>query len=87
MDILHPSNATRVLKAPKEWDTETQGECGDLPIIDLEQDGQKWMMSVWRLSDDEIELLKKGHGLIVQIMGTQHPVIAVGLTSEDVSGI
>lgn len=81
MDILHPANATRVLAVPQSWDSIEQGDCSPLPVIDYEDGGQPWMLSVWRPSPEDLKALNEGHGITLAILGKSHPVVAVGITN------
>jgi hypothetical protein len=82
MDIVEIAGATRHLGAPKDWDPARDGECGSLPIRDEPfAPGVNRMVSEWRPSPEEIELLAQGAPLQLHIIGTTHPVVALGVGS------
>lgn len=87
MDIVRPANATRELGVPQEWDTATQGACSPLPVIDYEEGGSPWMLSVWKPDADDLAALNAGHGITLAILGKAHPVVAVGITNVAITDL
>lgn len=71
----HPINpCTRVMGAPAEM----ADECGDLQISD--QHDAVWgncMHSAWLPSPEEREAILNGQPIILRIVGTRHPVVAM----------
>lgn len=75
----HPS-ATRTLAAPGNWKEQENGRCSSLPILDHERDGLRWMESLWEPLPEELEALKKGGKVILNIQGVGHPVVSLGVS-------
>lgn len=64
---------TRVLGAPEDWDAETHGTCGYLPIVD--RDG--FMISCWTPSPEDIERIVAGDPIYLVVRGENHPVVSL----------
>jgi hypothetical protein len=67
--------AQRTLEAPQGWDHKVQGECGGLPVM---RDGSA-LVSVWKPSAEELEMLNRGGGVVLSLLVSGHPVTAVGV--------
>jgi len=65
-------NATRIM-------AEGQPEYLQLPIRDVVYDGTPCMLSVWEPTPDELDRLAKGAKIILSIVGTMHPPVAIGV--------
>lgn len=78
------ANMTRALGAPIGWDHEKQGVCGTLPIRDDQDRAGHSMTSAWYPSPEEIEAMKNGAPVLLNVLGTIHPPVAlsVGNPSE-----
>lgn len=81
--LVHPS-ATRAPGAPRNWDEARHGSCCALPIADVDVGGRLVMESLWRPSAEELAALNVGGAVILQVGGTQHPVVAVGVCAPEV---
>jgi hypothetical protein len=69
-------NCTRRLGAPQEWDHSQAGICHTLEIVDT-PDG--FMVSAWRPSERELELLNQGRPILLGIKGRSHPVVFLSM--------
>ena len=58
--------------APANWDEDKFGPCADLYV--LQDEATQTNNSVWCPNAKELELLNKGHGIIMVICGRQPPV-------------
>jgi len=71
--------ANMTLGAPKNW------KPGDLPVADLairaEQmfEGVQMMSSAWSPDPDELERIEEGAPIILTVIGSNHPVVAVSV--------
>ena len=71
MDIVEIDNATRVLG-------EAQGYRG-LPIRDIAIGNERFMMSAWAPTQEEIEALRNGALIILSVAGTAHPPVLINV--------
>lgn len=78
MDILKPDNS-RPIGAPKDWDPEKHGDCGVLPVQDVEFNGVPFMRSHWRPSPAEMAALDAGGYITLDVSAAKHPVVAMGV--------
>lgn len=62
--------------APRDWDAERDGPCGNLPIkVKHRRDGEALSCeSAWELEPGELDLLKAGGRVILYVAGWQVPV-------------
>jgi hypothetical protein len=79
MDVHEPKGVTRRPGEPAGWDREKAGPVGALPIIDHKIDGVPFMRSHWRPSPAEMAALDAGGTITLDISGTVHPVVRVGV--------
>lgn len=83
MEILKSKHATRELGKPKDWDDEINGKCDSLPIIDIQSEGYvNVMVSLWKPSPKELEMLMSNGHIELWVYGDLHPV--VGISVNDV---
>lgn len=68
-------NATRNLGAPKNWDDKRDGLCGVLPIRDTVIEGNRFMVSAWLPTAEDLAALNAGAAVYLGINGVVHPVI------------
>jgi hypothetical protein len=75
MPTQHTSN-NDVLGAPKDWD---QGAmpCGALAITRCDIDGLPCIMSFWRPSLEEINILKEGGTVALMVFGQGMPPVTL----------
>lgn len=75
--------ATRALGAPSNWDPHGEaGPCGTLPIRDGLIGSLPIMESAWRLDEAEIDALAAGGSVVLQIVGSSHPVVALYVVTD-----
>lgn len=80
MDVVQIKNPTRTFGKPRTWNEKTQGPCGALPVIDVQENGTNFMVSFWRPRPEEIELLKDGGVIQLHVQGYGHPVVAMAVS-------
>lgn len=87
MKIVIPKEFDFALNAPKNWKPSRDGACAALPVrcilfdnqdnsYDVRQPG---FQSFWRPTTEELELLKAGHCITLFVIGSSHPVVALGV--------
>ena len=80
MLIRRIMGATRFLGAPPNWNPETDGHCGTLPVLDTQDDkGNRWMISAWEPTPEEIAALAAGAPIYLHIAGVAHPVVGMSV--------
>lgn len=68
--------ANLILKAPPEWDTESQGPCIDLHVLRVNDDNEHYMLSKWKPTWRERLLLLLGRPVELRIATTTtHPPV------------
>lgn len=72
----HP-NTTRDLGAPADWEPSEHGRCGHLAIIDIETQAGPAMQSVWEPTPEELRILVAGGKVVLTVVGTCHPPVAL----------
>lgn len=75
--------ATHNYQAPENWDTEKDGECGDLQVR-VQLHGARGIIdnvSTWKPSADELAALNQGGVIELSILSPKQP--AVGLSVVD----
>lgn len=72
----HPSN-NRVIGAPQGWE---QGElpCSALAVTDAQVEGIDAIVSYWRPTAKELADLAAGGMVVLTVLGTRQPVVALG---------
>ena len=83
MDPMPITGQTRNLGKPKDWDDAKLGPCGSLPIRDEKFNGESAMVSVWKPSRHELDLLNKGALVQLHVIGYVHPPVALNVSVED----
>lgn len=73
----HIAGTTRSLRAPENWSRENNGPCSSLPIRDGERRGLPHMESAWFPTPEEIAAIVAGAPVILRIVGTAHPPVAL----------
>lgn len=80
MNSIDFHGATHRFGAPVDWNEELNGPCDTLSVLVAElPSGAKSFSSVWVPTVEELELLNKGSGVVLTIIGTQ-PALAMGIT-------
>ncbi|WP_449411070.1 hypothetical protein [Methylobacterium komagatae] len=78
MHIGRITGATRNLGAPSNWNPETDGICGGLPIRDEpHRPGINQMTSAWLPTTEEIERIVAGAPVYLVVLGVTHPPVAM----------
>lgn len=75
MRAIHFIGVNRVYVAPKGWDEGKHGECHDLFVAQADEDGLKLCTSVWKPTQQELEILNEGGSIVLQIVGGQPPIM------------
>jgi hypothetical protein len=78
-------NADYSFEAPRDWDAEAAGHCGNLFVRASKIAGMSVMTSAWLPTPEELAFLNAGGPLLVSIVGNIQPVIS--LTVSDLSEI
>jgi hypothetical protein len=69
----------RMLGPPGDWIAELDGECGHLAIRDTMFQGNRALISAWKPTPQELDILKAGGCITLYIIGqSTHPVVAMG---------
>lgn len=68
---------TRVLGAPIGWTPETSGPCRGLPIRDEMNGDMPAMVSCWEPTPDEVAAIAAGAKVMLRILGSGHPPVAL----------
>ena len=80
MIIGRIAGATRELGAPKDWNSERDGDCGALAILDWQPtEGQNAMTSAWFPTPDEVRQINAGQPVYLTVWGTMHPPVMLGV--------
>lgn len=70
------SNKTRTLSPPADW---IGDDCEPLDIVDFTTENGNFMVSLWKPSTEELEILLNGGYVHIGIRGTLFPVLSVGI--------
>ena len=70
---------TALYTAPEGHNAERDGEIFDLPVMD---DGIS-MTSVWKPSEEELDILVNGGGISLSILGRAQPPVMLGVVELD----
>ena len=76
MTPVRIQGATRVMRKPVDWD-DSKGVCLDLHIRDEVDDAGRSMSSAWSPSAEDIAKIVAGAPIILNILGTVHPPVAI----------
>lgn len=75
------TDATRSLGKPSDWDS-SKGECETLDVHDLSTENGNFMISIWELDDEDMDVLTKTRRISLWVRGVDHPVISLGVVNE-----
>jgi len=76
------------LAKPKDWNDETMGECASLPVMIIDHDnGQRFIISAWRPSKEDLEVLNSGGLLYLQVYGSMPPVALYTINGENLPNL
>lgn len=70
---------TNIYGAPEGHDPTKDGEIFDLPVMN---DGTA-LTSVWKPNKEELDILNKGGGISLSIMGQAQPPVMLGVVEFD----
>ena len=77
------TGANVTLKAPRDWNVETDGECAELAVKMQETEGGGLTLSsAWTPSVAELAALKAGGAVILTIWSRQHPAVSLGVEEK-----
>lgn len=86
MRTLRIQGYTRYLGRPIGWEPKEQGHCGNLAVRDNDTSAGPGMTSAWEILPEELERLKAGAPILLTVLGTVHPPVAISVgTSPDES--
>lgn len=71
--------ATHDLAKPENWDEETQGPCGSLPVAFVPGQG---FVSFWQPTPEELKMLNAGGAVKLWVVNTSHPPVSLEATDE-----
>lgn len=80
MNFCNFPEANRSMGAPKDWDPDTQGECGDLPV-QVTEDGR--CRSLWQPDVTDRSKIAQGHPIVLEVVGGQ-PVVSLYVSDAHV---
>lgn len=69
--------ATRILGAPAGWNPQSNGPCCGLAIKDEVVDAMPYMTSAWEPTPSDLQALTAGGRVMLRILGTGHPPVAM----------
>lgn len=82
MRAINFHGVTTTYTAPEGWDEERDGPCHDLPVM-VDQKSRE-CTTLWRPTEHELELLRNGHPVLVNILGGQPPIsVGVAVTYSE----
>ena len=79
MQPVRFNGMTNIYTAPEGHNAERDGEIFDLPVMD---DGVT-MTSVWKPSEEELDILVNGGGFSLSILGRAQPPVMLGVVELD----
>lgn len=69
------AGSNHVFQPPRNWNTETHGDCHPLPVM-VDAEG---LTSVWKPSEAELAALVAGGGILISLGTHTQPVMGVGV--------
>jgi len=87
MKPVNFNGSNKTFTAPKDWDEEKYGKCGDLHVFQGQaDDGRNVVVSCWQPSEEEAHRLRNGMPIFLEITSTVQPPVAlsVGDTEEKI---
>ena len=75
MTPIKLDDETRPIGKPVDWDEDIHGECLTLSVHDTNEETGNRMISGWKPSEGELEVLNQGGHVWLSIMGRVHPVV------------
>ncbi len=79
MQPVRFNGMTNIYTAPEGHNAERDGEIFDLPVMD---DGIS-MTSVWKPTEEELDILVNGGGISLSILGRAQPPVMLGVVELD----
>jgi hypothetical protein len=78
MKAVEWSGQTTILNPPRGWDNGGDNpKCGGLPVEVLRDEHGTVMRSMWRPSREDLEILNDGGYVVLSVLGTMHPPVAL----------
>lgn len=90
MEIIRHKQTTQDLAPPTDWDHQANGICNSLPVVDVVENNLNYMVSFWKPSQAELDLLNKGHAIALFVQCSdpdKHPVVAVTASADTIQNI
>lgn len=75
MKSITPIGCTHLLKAPENWNDETDGPCKALSCRVQTAGRFSTFTSAWKPTADELAALAQGAAIEIELLGTQPPVL------------
>ncbi len=82
MKAIPIEGMTRDLTKPSDWDEQRDGTCGSLPIRDQDFLFGNGMVSNWKPSALDLEVLNAGGVIQLVVCGTVHPPVSITVQKE-----
>lgn len=83
MDFVKHRTSNVNFAAPADWDAESNGECGTLPITaHRNEEGETLLTSFWKPTPEELEALNANGALMLTVWGRSHPVVRIDVTLD-----
>lgn len=80
--VHHPNGSP--IGAPHNWDRKRHGPCSTLSVANVQRNGLRFMESLWEPTPEELEALQQGGKVVLQIEGSSHPVVSMGVSVPNV---
>lgn len=77
MENIKLSDETRPIGKPSNWSEEIHGECVTISVHDKHTSTGNYMVTGWKPSVGELEVLNQGGHVWLEINGKEHPVIRI----------
>jgi hypothetical protein len=75
-------DSNTVFGAPESWDNRN-GECANLFVRKQQQDGVDVMLSAWKPTKLELEMLQDGASIVLGVLGSGHPPVLMYVSDEE----
>lgn len=77
--VMHPSN-NRTFGAPKN--NPTQGDIAPIGVTEVMDGGVPYIVSFWKPSEGELEVLQKGGSVALWLLGQTMPVTSIAVDGK-----
>ena len=75
-------DSNTVYGTPDDWDNRN-GECANLFVRKQVQDGVPVMLSAWKPTALELEMLQGGASIVLGVLGEGHPPVLMYVSDEE----